>query len=291
MTYRIPPDLAWVLDETDDGVPPTLYLMKVPDGVPLMLTGTAALMWIFAVEGDAVAAALADVVANPPADLAETMGYYVADLVGRGLLLEVQDEVDAKPPVGAWRMTDQPKPLRILFICTANISRSPYAERRAAQLLADLPMIQVSSAGIPGYPGRPMDDNMATVLRRRGASGDGHVSRSLTWEMMALADVALTFQFAQHMHILDEWPDHAPKVMGLLQFADIAERLYRPGTGPNLISQASAAARPDGMTWDIFDPHGRGMAAAVACAAEIDDALARLVRGVPGPRSGAPGRP
>ena len=179
-------------------------------------------------------------------------------------------------------MTDQPRPLRILFVCTANISRSPYAERRAAQLLADFPMIQFSSAGIPGYPGRPMEDNMATVLRQRGASGEGHVSRSLTWEMIALADVALTFQFSQHMLILDAWPDHAPKVMGLLQFADIAERLYRPGTGPNLISQASAAARPDGMTWDIFDPYGRGMAAAVACAAEIDAALARILPVVTG---------
>lgn len=87
MTYRVPPDLAWVLDETDDGAPPALYLMHVPDGVPLVLTGTAALIWLFAVEGEDVAAALAEVVSDPPADLAQTTSDYLADLVDRGLLL------------------------------------------------------------------------------------------------------------------------------------------------------------------------------------------------------------
>lgn len=169
------------------------------------------------------------------------------------------------------------KPLSILFVCTANISRSPYAERRGAQLLADFPMIRLSSAGIPGYPGRPMEDTMATVLHQRGGSGEGHVSRAVTWEMIARVDVALTFTFAQHMAILDEWPDHAPKVLGMRQFADIAERLYRPGTGATLIAQASAAARPDSMTGDFPDPYGRGMGAAVACADAIDAVLHRLV--------------
>ena len=89
MTYRVPPDLAWVLDETDAKQPPSpaLHLMHVPDGVPLVLTGTAALIWLFAVEGEDVAAALAEVVSDPPADLAQTTSDYLADLVDRGLLL------------------------------------------------------------------------------------------------------------------------------------------------------------------------------------------------------------
>lgn len=173
-------------------------------------------------------------------------------------------------------MTDT-KPLSVLFVCTANISRSPYAERRAAQLLADFPMIRLSSAGIPGYPGRPMEDTMATVLHQRGGSPEGHVSRAVTWEMITRVDVALTFTFAQHMAVLDAWPDHAPKVLGLRQFTAIAERLYKPGTGRLLIAQAAAAAPPDSMTGDVPDPYGRGMAAAVACADAIDAELHRLV--------------
>lgn len=91
MTHRVPSDLAWVLDETDDGASPVLYLMHVPDGVPLVLTGTAALIWIFAIEGDDVAAALARIVEDPPADLAQTTAAYLTDLVGRGLLLGPED--------------------------------------------------------------------------------------------------------------------------------------------------------------------------------------------------------
>lgn len=35
-------------------------------------------------------------------------------------------------------------PLRVLFVCTANIARSPYAERRARQLLGDVPIAVAS---------------------------------------------------------------------------------------------------------------------------------------------------
>ncbi len=176
-----------------------------------------------------------------------------------------------------------PQPLRILFVCTANIARSPFAERLAAQRLVDFPTIRVGSAGIPGYPGRPMDADMAEVLHEEyGISAADHISRALTWEMVALSDVVLTFELGQHALILDSWPDHAGKVMGLHQFADVAQRLYKPGTGPNLIAQAVAAAKPNAMTWDVSDPHRRGMAASRACAAEIDAVLDRILPVVTG---------
>ena len=85
MTWTVPPGLAWVLDEPADV--PTLYLMHVPDGIPLVLTGTAALIWLFAAEGEDVVAALTEVIADPPPDLAETTYAYLDDLVADGLLV------------------------------------------------------------------------------------------------------------------------------------------------------------------------------------------------------------
>ena len=186
-------------------------------------------------------------------------------------------------------MTEAARPLRVVFVCTANISRSPYAERRASQLAHPDAAIEFSSAGIPGHPGRPMHDQMAAILREQGGSPEGHVSRSLNWWILATADLVLTFEFAQHMRILDAWPDQDVKVMGLLQFVDAAERLgtvvpgitepptSQPRAVPTWVAEAASLARPNSMTRDIADPYRRGEKAARECAAQIDDALARVL--------------
>lgn len=163
----------------------------------------------------------------------------------------------------------------MLFVCTANIARSPYAERRARQLL-DGAALRVASAGIPGVPGRGMDHEMAAQLRSRGAEPNGHVSRVLTGDLLAETALVLTFEFAHRLRIAEAWPDHAIKVFGLHQLADAVERLPSPAAGLELLDQAYAARRPDGLNWDVADPHGRGQAAARACADEID-ALLRVV--------------
>lgn len=184
---------------------------------------------------------------------------------------------------------------RVLFVCTANIARSPYAERRAGQLLSNHPMgahgVAVASAGIPGVPDRGMDGEMAAQLRSRGAAANGHVSRVLTHEILVDSDLVLTFEFGQRLRIIDEWPDQALKVFGIRQFTDALTRIPAPGQGLELLDQAYAVRPPDGMNLDVTDPHRRGAAAARACAAQIDEALAVIVPALAGSRieGAAPG--
>ena len=166
--------------------------------------------------------------------------------------------------------------LNVLFVCTANICRSPYAEHRARQLLADAP-IAVASAGVPGFPGHDMDDAMAEQLRVRGGDPDAHISRALTSDLVDWADLVLTFEFAQRMRLLDRWPSELPKVFGLNQFTEGLQTLSQPQAGTQLVAQVFSAGRPDSMAWDIDDPFRRGVAAARACADQIDAALALLV--------------
>lgn len=173
--------------------------------------------------------------------------------------------------------------LNLLFVCTANISRSAYAERRAAALLSGHPRIRVASAGIPGYPGRPMDEQMAAILREQGVNPGCHVSRSLDADALARADLVLTFEFAQHMRILDAWPERSAAVFGLNTFADAAGGIAaddNPTSGSTpaeLIAAVSSKARPDSMTSDIADPYRRGRRAAARAASEIDAALVKLL--------------
>lgn len=183
-------------------------------------------------------------------------------------------------PVSATRGTP-PASLQLLFVCTANISRSPYAERRAAHLLRELgaagDSIVVESAGIPGYPGRDMDAPMAAELRRRGGDPTGHVSRSLTTETLALADVVVTFEFAQRMRILESHPGWGHKLFGLHHLVDAVERTPGGATGYRLVHELQLAAAPDSMSWDVADPYGRGASAAHQTADAIDGALSVII--------------
>lgn len=172
----------------------------------------------------------------------------------------------------------------MLFVCTANISRSPYAERRAAYLAAGGPAdgLRIASAGVPGFPGNPMDPAMLRELEARGGDARGHLSRSVTEEVLEAADVVITVEFAHRMRITELWPRQAPKVFGLRQLADALGR--RDGAAPGLAALDSAlgVARPDSLTWDVADPYKRGATAARRCADEIDEALAVIVPGLTG---------
>lgn len=173
-------------------------------------------------------------------------------------------------------------PLRVLFVCTANISRSPYAERRARQLLGDTSSLRVTSAGVPGCAGREMDPAMVVELEARGGSADGHVSRSVTGAVLEDSDVVVTVEFAHRLRIFEGWPEHAHKVWGLNQLADAVGRARVAGRGPATLGSVLAVAGPDGLSWDVDDPYRRGRRAARRCADEIDAALAVILPALDG---------
>ncbi len=180
-------------------------------------------------------------------------------------------------------------PLRVLFVCTANISRSPYAERQAALLsaTASTDPLRTASAGVPGFPGRGMDPAMAEELRARGGDPLGHVSRCLTREILDGADVVLTFEFAQRIRIVERWPDQAIKVFGLHQFTEALGRVGSQARGLTLLDEVYGTARPDGINHDVADPYRRGAAAARVCADEVDAALAVIVPALTAPAPAA----
>ena len=173
------------------------------------------------------------------------------------------------------------QPLRVLFVCTANISRSPYAERRARQVLGDAP-VAVASAGVPGYPGRGMDPAMLAQLRARGGDGEGHVSRSVSADMLRHTDLVLTFEFAQRMRLFDSFPAHAHKVFGLRQFVSTLDALEDRDVGPGLVRQVRRAQVPDSMSLDVTDPYERGRQVSLAIADEIDVLLNRVLPALAG---------
>src|SRR4051794_10178302 len=90
-----------------------------------------------------------------------------------------------------------PKEVRLLFVCTANICRSPMAagpprlRLRAAALSAEED-IRGSSAGTHGHEGADMDPEAAAVLRSLGGRTMGFSARTVTVPLLATADLVLT---------------------------------------------------------------------------------------------------
>lgn len=78
-----------------------------------------------------------------------------------------------------------PEPVRIVFVCTGNICRSPIAEKVLQQQLADAGLTDaatVTSAGTgPWHEGEPADPRTVQVLRQ-GGYPSAHIAHQLTDE-------------------------------------------------------------------------------------------------------------
>lgn len=185
--------------------------------------------------------------------------------------------------------------LKLLFVCTANISRSPYAERRAGQALAGTD-VTLGSAGVPGFDGRGMDPAMAELLLERGGDPAGHISRSLTPQIMAEADVVLVFEFAQHMRIFEADAEAGGRVLSVGQLSRAIRRWQAEGSVPTfgtvdeLVERTNEAVGLNSTAFDVEDPYQRGHRVARACADEIDghlDAILPLLTGADLPKLAA----
>jgi protein-tyrosine phosphatase len=88
--------------------------------------------------------------------------------------------------------------MRILFVCTGNICRSPFAEAvaRSAGLEAE-------SAGLDAYDGAGPTDDAVAVARELGYDLSSHRARHLTHELLEGADVVVGMT-AAHVSVLGE---------------------------------------------------------------------------------------
>jgi sulfate adenylyltransferase len=163
----------------------------------------------------------------------------------------------------------------VLFVCTANICRSAYAELVAAARFGD--GLALSSAGTHGWRDHPVDDAMAAELGRRGVDAAAFRSRRLTPKMIDQADLVLTATAAHRTFVLQERPAAVRRAFTLGQLASALDEVAEDVVGKELLSVARRArptARPED---DVADPYGRGPEAAASAAAHIDAVLARVL--------------
>ena len=145
---------------------------------------------------------------------------------------------------------------RVLFVCTANICRSPMAEAifNALASDADVPC-EARSAGVAAFVGEPIAPNARTVLEDAGVRAGRHRARQVDKAMLREADLVLAMT-----------PEH---VAALHRLAGGPSRKIR-----TLPGYAKDAPDAEG----IADPYGMPISAYRASAREIFGYVDRVVR-------------
>lgn len=105
---------------------------------------------------------------------------------------------------------------RVLYVCSANRCRSPFAEATLRAVAGSLPL-QVSSAGFL-KPGEPTPPTGLEVAQERGLDLDGHRSRRLDDEMLADHDLILTMERRHSRELVAAHPELAARVFTVKQF-------------------------------------------------------------------------
>ncbi|WP_409331709.1 hypothetical protein [Trujillonella humicola] len=183
--------------------------------------------------------------------------------------------------------------MRLLFVCTGNLCRSPVAERltvaRAARSLADSPelgRVEVLSAGVQAEDGARMDPHSARALQALGGDPADFGAQRLGPELVRSADLVLTMTRKHREVVLGLDPRGLRRTFTLAEAADLVQLADLSGLGLmpldartrelGLRLDATRARRQAVPADDIADPVGQRASVHADVAGRIDRALRPL---------------
>lgn len=146
---------------------------------------------------------------------------------------------------------------RILFVCAANICRSPMAEALCKDIIkkageADGNSIEARSAGISNVNGADASDQALMVLRERGIDMSRHKSRVVDQDIVDWADLVLCMEMEQLKSLQHSFPGDSAKLHLLAEYC--------------------------GSKGDISDPSGKPTGDYEDCARQLEVLVTSLVR-------------
>ncbi|ROP74765.1 low molecular weight phosphatase family protein [Curtobacterium sp. PhB115] len=183
--------------------------------------------------------------------------------------------------------------MRILFVCSGNICRSPLgAQVLTARLGPDAAAFVVESAGTIADDGAAMDGAAAAQSVRLGGDPSAHGSRYLTAAIASEADLVLTAERSHRAAVVSLAPRAARRAFTIKQFARVIAGLEPSdldGVGSPVelvdrVARLRGAVPPpaDPADDDVDDPYRRSEATHQRVADEIDGALAVIAEALRG---------
>ena len=107
--------------------------------------------------------------------------------------------------------------MRVLFVCTGNLCRSPLAEVALKRILqaAGKNDVQVSSTGVWASQGLPPPDDAIRVAQEMGLDLSTHLSRPISEDLVRSADWIIVMAPEHEEDLRDSYPNLACRVEGL----------------------------------------------------------------------------
>jgi len=119
--------------------------------------------------------------------------------------------------------------MKVLFICTANVCRSPLSEGYLKHLLRSKPVagVTVESAGVMALSGSAAFECAVEVAQASGFDLTAHRSRKLIPEIGKAADLILCMETWQAKEVLKLDPEWITKVALLGNYHSSKRRLFQ----------------------------------------------------------------
>lgn len=131
----------------------------------------------------------------------------------------------------------------ILFVCTANVCRSPMAEAIFRDLLSqrsDASQWLVESAGTWGMDGYQAASRARAALEMLGLSAEEHIARTVTRELLQSFDLILTMERGHQEALRLEFPKESKRIFLLAEMVGSRFDIKDPIGGPQVAFDATA---------------------------------------------------
>lgn len=161
----------------------------------------------------------------------------------------------------------------VLFVCTGNICRSPYAELLLQHLVPD---INTASAGTHALIGHAMDPLMGAELSARGIDPSRAVGTGIGASALE-ADLVLVMSRRQRRFLIEEHPASVRRV-GLLGAIDELAAMVPDSHVLQRSHVTEWSRHPVSAQCEIDDPYRRGAGAASLAATRLDASVTRLAK-------------
>ena len=173
--------------------------------------------------------------------------------------------------------------MRVHFVCTGNICRSPMAEYLLRNALEERGChdVEVDSSGTWATAGIPATSDAADTLAAKGLDLSAHRARHLEPSYVDAADLVVVMTSVHEREVLEIVPEADSKLLLLKELAEMKSALddtADPSDASERLAAFLRAPRPERRrALDVDDPMGLPITAYQRCASELRAGVDALV--------------